>query len=633
MSIWGICSRKSTIIGRLYELGVFHPIERSGVERGKETEKTSSGHPLLERLRSQRGRVLRMIEELSWDSWKQLTDVFVENVRYNLSSDLEAMMDEVDRSLERIQSRLNRIREEGKSAQGDFQELRRANSILTHAHAFLEQESSIPRGDVAIWRISRQGQHAVATKINGDLDFLPGGHERPWFRYHSFELKDGSSFLVTSASPEVRPGLVAAVLDAQGTPWKLPFHYEGASLADASSRIRRLLRGLPARMRDHKTELRVFSSQWGANLAAVYMLLDERLEQLLMEVSAEENEEFFTLEGWIPENDLARTEAVLKEDLGDAVLLRSREARGDVDGPIPTALRNRALFRPFELFLKFLRVPDYNAYDPTTLIGVFFPFFAGCMIGDIGYGVLVLWLGWYLKQKRSEVPHDIGVILIFMAFWSVVWGALYGEVFGDIGHRVLQMEPIWVDRAHAVLPVMVFSIVLGTAHVLLGLFIGMVQGIRNRHRHLWMERAGTLLFILSLVSALTLLRLQLPSSFFSVPIVMLVFALTFLIWGGGVGGLVESLGTVGNIISYVRLAAIGLSSAMLAMVASMCVDIFGVSILGLFMAFSIHLLNFVLAIGGSGLHSARLHYVEFMGKFYENGTLAYKPFAKRRKIG
>jgi V/A-type H+-transporting ATPase subunit I len=50
------------------------------------------------------------------------------------------------------------------------------------------------------------------------------------------------------------------------------------------------------------------------------------------------------------------------------------------------------------------------------------------------------------------------------------------------------------------------------------------------------------------------------------------------------------------------------------------------------MAFSIHLLNFVLAIGGSGLHAARLHYVEFMGKFYEDGTLEYKPFAKRRRF-
>jgi V/A-type H+-transporting ATPase subunit I len=134
------------------------------------------------------------------------------------------------------------------------------------------------------------------------------------------------------------------------------------------------------------------------------------------------------------------------------------------------------------------------------------------------------------------------------------------------------------------------------------------------------------------VAALVFLRAQLPSSFFSIPVVLLIFALIFLIWGGGIGGIIESLGTIGNIVSYVRIAAIGLSSAILAMVASTFVDTIKVPLVGLFMAFAIHLLNFVLAIGGSALHAARLHYVEFMGKFYEDGTLEYKPFAKRRSL-
>jgi V/A-type H+-transporting ATPase subunit I len=357
------------------------------------------------------------------------------------------------------------------------------------------------------------------------------------------------------------------------------------------------------------------------------------MERLLMEGSAEENGEFFSLEGWIPERDLARTAEALKKDFGDTVIVRSRPPDPSKDGAVPTALQNSPVFKPFELFLKLLRVPHYNAYDPSPLIGIFFPFFAGCMVGDIGYALIVLALGGYLRRKRSEVLRDVGVILLFIAFWSAAWGAMFGEFFGDMGHRLLSMKPLWVDRAHAVLPVMAFSIALGGAHVLLGLLIGMVQGLRRRNRHLWMERAGTLLFILSLVSALALLRAELPPSFFSVPVALLVFSLVFLVRGGGVGGVIESLGTVGNIISYVRIAAIGLSSAILAMVAGTFVDIFGVSVLGLFMAFAIHLLNFVLAIGGSSLHAARLHYVEFMGKFYEDGTLEYKPFGRRRPAG
>jgi V/A-type H+-transporting ATPase subunit I len=626
VALWGVRGKKSAIMARLYELGVFHldNVLPDG------TADSAQGL-LLERLRDQRGRVLGLIKALKWDEWKKLTDAFIENVRYNLFGDLESMMAEIGRSLDRIQSRLSRIDENRENMQNTFSKLRKTNLFLTHARGFLEQER-FSRGEVSIWRLSRQNQHTLVSKINGELDFLPSGHEKPWFRYHSFELKDGSAFLVTSASPEVQPSLEASVDELKGTLWRLPDDFGKESLVTAASRVKQLLRSLPARMRENKQELGQLSDQWGANLAAVYILLDERLEQLLMEVSVEENDDFFSLKGWVPESEFARTRTTLQEDFGDTVVLRSRPPDPAKDGTVPTSLQNHSLFKPFELFLKLLRVPHYSAYDPSFLIGIFFPFFAGCMIGDIGYGVLILWLGWYLKQKSSEILHDVGIIFLFVAFWSIAWGGVFGEFFGDVGHRLLHMRPLWVDRAHTVAPVMVFSVALGGAHVFLGLLIGMIEGIRNRHRHLWMERLGSMLVILALVSALVALRSKLPAALFSVPVTLLVFGVIFLLRGGGIGGIVESLGTVGNIISYIRIAAIGLSSAILAMVASMFVDVIEIPMLGFFMAFAIHLLNFVLAIGGSSLHAARLHYVEFMGKFYESGTLEYKPFAKKRRL-
>ena len=620
VSIWGTVGKKTAIVERLYELGVLHM-----------QVSPDDSHPSLDALRSQRAEVLSLIEALEWDGWKTLTEAFIENVRHNISRDLKFLMEEVSRSLERIRFRLDRVRKTMQELQGDFGELRRAYLILRRSHAFMEQER-FSKGKISVWKISRAAQHHVVSRINGDLDLLPSGHEKPWFRHHAFELKDGTFYLVTSASREVQPGLSSLMREVQGTLWELPRRFKNVDFSEAYRQLKEFLRTLPSRVRESREELKKLSLQWGANLAAVYILLDERLQQLLMEAAARDNAEYFRMEGWIPAKELERTRTVMEKDFGNAVVMRWRAPDPSRDGEVPTALRNHPVFKPFELFLKLLRMPHYNAYDPSPLIGIFFPLFAGCMVGDIGYGVLILWLGWHLRQKSSELFQDIGGILLFVAIWSMAWGAVYGEFFGDVGHRLLHMRPLWVDRAHVVLPVMAFSIALGGAHVVLGLLIGMVQGLKAGRRHLWMERAGSLLFIFALTSALVLLRAELPKAFFSVPIFLLALSLIFLIRGGGIGGVIEALGSVGNIISYVRIAAIGLSSAILAIVASKFVDTFGVSILGLFMAFSIHLLNFVLALGGSSLHSARLHYVEFMGKFYEGGALEYRPFARNTRL-
>jgi V/A-type H+-transporting ATPase subunit I len=234
------------------------------------------------------------------------------------------------------------------------------------------------------------------------------------------------------------------------------------------------------------------------------------------------------------------------------------------------------------------------------------------------------------RKKQKPLMSDIGYILITVSLWSIFWGFAYGEFFGDLGLRLFNLHPFWLERSHAVMPVLVFTVSLGLGHVVIGLLLGFFEGLRKKERHIWLEKAGNLILISGLVTALVVFRGWLPGELFSLSLSLLFIGLIFLVIGGGIGGLVESFGTIGNILSYVRIAAIGLSSAILAVVASKFIDVFGLSILGIFMALSIHLLNFVLAIGGSSLHSARLHYVEFMGRFYDGGGKQYKPFSRRR---
>jgi V/A-type H+-transporting ATPase subunit I len=162
--------------------------------------------------------------------------------------------------------------------------------------------------------------------------------------------------------------------------------------------------------------------------------------------------------------------------------------------------------------------------------------------------------------------------------------------------------------------------------------VGFLRGLSSRHKKHALEKLGEILVILALLTVLTVVRGFLPSGAFPAGMALLVVGLILLCAGGGIGGLIESMSSFGHILSYVRIGAIGLSSAILAVAASKFVDVLGVSVLGIFIAFAIHLLNFVLAFAESGLHAARLHYVEFMGNFYEADGTAYNPFRYRRNL-
>jgi V/A-type H+-transporting ATPase subunit I len=215
--------------------------------------------------------------------------------------------------------------------------------------------------------------------------------------------------------------------------------------------------------------------------------------------------------------------------------------------------------------------------------------------------------------------------------WSIIFGFLFGEFLGTLGEEV-GLHPLWFDRGHNVQGLFLLTIGLGAGHIVLGLSLGIWEGWRHHNHHRVIEKVAMLVALAALFLLVAIVADYLPETFFTPVLALLVVGLVVLIYSYGKLGLLlgplELLSTVGNILSYLRIAAIGLSSVYLAQVGNELAGITGNLLVGFIIATLFHALNLVMGTFSPTIQSLRLHYVEFFSKFYEGGGQAFRPFQR-----
>ena len=335
----------------------------------------------------------------------------------------------------------------------------------------------------------------------------------------------------------------------------------------------------------------------------------------------------FLIKGWVPSNNMENVINKLNKITGDKISIYHEHAK-EKDN-VPIKLKNPIYAKPFEFFMDLYSMPRYKEFDPTLLMFITYPIFFGFMLGDMGYGIVSFALFYLLKKKIPKASALFNILLI-SSVSSTIFGLMYGEIFGleEIGHFAI---PHLLSRTHEVFTMLYIAIGIGVFQVNLGLALGFINVMKDHglSKAIYEKASWFVLQIGVALIALSSLNMIVLPSF--VGIAFLVISIAMLFKGEGIRGIIELPSILTNILSYARLMAIGLSSVSLAVVINeMSFGFFekgGFAILtGILILIIGHTINIVLGLFGSFLHSLRLHYVEFFGKFFQGGAEKYMPF-------
>lgn len=408
--------------------------------------------------------------------------------------------------------------------------------------------------------------------------------------------------------------------------------------------IREKRQTLPKELERIKRELSTLSGQWRAKLVAIRDVLADRIDEIGAIPMFGQTEYAFVVTGWVPVKDMAELRKTVGADFGEDIVVEQLEIDEHEFEDTPVALHNPKIIAPYQQLLSVFGPPKYGTLDPTWMLALFYPVFFGMIVGDIGYGLLMMTLAIWLRIKYRENNGVQIATAIFgpAATMAIVFGVLYGEFFGNLlGPHMLNVIrevdvfgvvlPLNREESAAINLLMVATIGVGFFQVCLGLVLGAINGIRTKHMKHAYEKGGLFVFLISIA----ILVFAIMAKVGGVPLQLLAVAgllggAFFAVKGGGVMGGVELIGTISNIASYIRIMAVGLAGAILASVANSFANPEGgsVSVIGIVAAGALHALNILIAAFSPTIHALRLNFLEFFQKFYEAGSQEYSPFHK-----
>lgn len=425
---------------------------------------------------------------------------------------------------------------------------------------------------------------------------------------------------------------------------RLPSDMQGLPFDQAYESIRERRGTLPEELKAVRLELEAMSAKWYLRLTTIRDVLTDKVDEIAAIPKFGQTEYAFIITGWVPLEDIKELRAGLAASFGQDVIVNQLEITEKDFEDTPVALRNPKALRPFEFILNARGIPRYGTMDATWMLFVFYPLFFGMIVGDIGYGLVmlgvVLWLRFRFKDNDNM---QLATSILGPATTAVIaFGFVYGEFFGNLLGpeyfnliRPFTLGPVTLpfNRVEFVTTFMLIAVAVGVIQILLGLAFGVVNAIRTKNRHHLFEKGGILTLLVAIGVAVVI---GLQTEYFGQWTIwgQLAFAalafggFVFALRGGGIMGAIETLESVSHMASYIRIMAVGLGGAIFADAVNGIVAKTGNIVMGIVVGVVLHGLNLLLSSFSPTIHALRLNFLEFFGKFYETGSKEYSPFHK-----
>ena len=357
----------------------------------------------------------------------------------------------------------------------------------------------------------------------------------------------------------------------------------------------------------------------------------------------------FMIKGWIPE----RAASIAKEMLEAKYTVSIDIEEPAPDEEYPVYLDNRGLAEAGEPVSNMYSLPNSHEIDPNAVMTPFFVMFFGLMLSDGGYGLVMALIAafalWRLKLEKNH--RKFMKLIFFCGLATIFWGWMFGSWFGI---EAMAKYGVWRNPVEEPELLLSWSLLFGVIHMYAGFALKAANLIREKK---YMDAVLEVLPVYIFYTGFIMILLPYVPKMDKDAVAPLVqigqyafvggAALMILTQGrgkkniigkifGGISSLYNVVGFMSDVLSYSRLLALGLATGIIASIVNQMSAMFDIPLIIKLLLMTIilligHTINFAINALGAYVHSCRLQYLEFFGKFFTGGGKAFKPLKAHTK--